>query len=65
LLFIIYINDLPPTLKTLSIPIILADDTSVIISGKNLDDLCMFSNKVLWQMSKWFSANKLSLKPLN
>jgi hypothetical protein len=32
LLFIIYINDLPPTISSLSEPVILADDTSVIIS---------------------------------
>jgi hypothetical protein len=38
LLFIIYINNLPPTIKTLAIPLIFADDTSVIISSKNLDE---------------------------
>jgi hypothetical protein len=36
LLFIIYINDLPPTINTLTEPIIFTDDTSVIISNKNL-----------------------------
>jgi hypothetical protein len=41
--------------------IIFADDTSVIISSKNLDDLCRVSNKVISQMSKLFSANKLPL----
>jgi hypothetical protein len=30
------------------------------ISNKNLDDFCILSNKVLSQISKWFSANKLS-----
>jgi hypothetical protein len=35
LLFIIYINDLPPTMNTLSELIILADDTSVIISSSD------------------------------
>jgi hypothetical protein len=60
-LLFIYIHDLPPTLRSTSIPIIIADNTSVIISGKNLNDSCMLSNHVLSQMSKWFSANKLSL----
>jgi hypothetical protein len=46
LLFIIYINDLPPTVNTLAIPIIFADDTSVIISSKNLDDFCRLANRV-------------------
>jgi hypothetical protein len=59
--FIIHIYDLPPTLNTSSIPIIFADDTSIIISSKNLDHFCILSNDVLSQMRKWFSANKLSL----
>jgi hypothetical protein len=61
LLFIININDLPPTINTLTEPIIFADDTSVIISNKNFDDFCATSNIVLSHMSKWFTANKLAL----
>jgi hypothetical protein len=40
---------------------IVADDTSVIIPSKHLDDFCMLSNRVLSLMSKWFAANKLAL----
>jgi hypothetical protein len=61
LLFITYINDLPPTINTLSVPIIFADDTNVIISSKNLVEFCMLSNRDLSHMSKWFTANKLVL----
>jgi hypothetical protein len=61
LLFIIYKNDLPPTINTSTIPIIFADDTSVIISSKNLDDFCILSKRVVSLMSKWFAANKLTL----
>jgi hypothetical protein len=61
LLFIIYINGLPPTINTLVIPIIFANVTSVIISSKNLDDFCMLSNRVISLISKWFAANKLTL----
>jgi hypothetical protein len=61
LLFITYINDLPPTINTLTIPIIFADDTSVTISSKNLDDFCMLSNRVLSLISRFFAANKLAL----
>jgi hypothetical protein len=57
LLFIIYINDLPPALNASSTPIIFADDTSVTISSKNLDDFCTLSNKVLSQMSKWLKTS--------
>jgi hypothetical protein len=59
LLFIIYINDLTPTISTLSEPIIFTDNTSVIISSKKL--MTSTSNIVLFQMSKWFSADKLAL----
>jgi hypothetical protein len=52
LLFIIYINDLAPTVNTLAIPIIFADDTSVIISSKNLNDFCKLANRVVSHMSK-------------
>jgi hypothetical protein len=61
LLFITYINDLPPTTSTLSERIIFSDDTSVTISSKKCDEFDT-SNIVLSQMSKLFSANKLALK---
>jgi hypothetical protein len=61
LLFIIYINDLPPTINALSEPILFTDDTSVIISSKNFDDFSTVSNTVLSHMSKWFTSNKLVL----
>jgi hypothetical protein len=47
LFFIIYINDLPPTINTLANPIIFADDTNVTISTKKFDDFCRISNIVL------------------
>jgi hypothetical protein len=61
LLFIIYINDLPPIINTLAVPIIFADDMSIIMSSKNLDDFCMLSNRVISLVSKWFAVNKLTL----
>jgi hypothetical protein len=61
LLFVIYINDLPPTINTLTEPISFTDDTNVIISSKNVDDFSTMSNTVLSHMSKWFSSNKLVL----
>jgi hypothetical protein len=45
----------------LSEPILVANDTSVIISGKNVDDFSTMSNTVLSRMSKWFTSNKLVL----
>jgi hypothetical protein len=63
LLFIIYINDLSPTIHTLSKPIIFDDDKRVIISTKMFDEFCRISNMVLCHVIKWFSANRLSLNP--
>jgi hypothetical protein len=40
LLFIAYINDLPPTINTLAKPTIFDDDTSVIISTKKFVAFC-------------------------
>jgi hypothetical protein len=59
--FIIYINDLPPTINTLSESILFANDTSVIISSSTFDDFSAISNTVLSHMSKWFTTNKLVL----
>jgi hypothetical protein len=61
LLFIIYINDLPLRINSLSEPILFADDTSVIISNRNFEDFCMISNAVFSSMIEWISANKLAL----
>jgi hypothetical protein len=61
LLFIIYINDLPPTTNTFSEPILFADDTSVLISSNNFDDFSTMSNTLLSHMNKWFTSNKLVL----
>jgi hypothetical protein len=56
-----YINDLSPTINTLSEPIIFAGDMNVIISNKNFDELCTMPNIVLFHMSKWFTAKKFAL----
>jgi hypothetical protein len=60
-LFIIYINDLPFRINSLSEPIIFADDTNIIISNRNFEDFCTISNSVLSCMIDWFAANKLVL----
>jgi hypothetical protein len=44
----------------LSGPIIIADNTSVIISGKNLYDFYLVSNIALPYMRKWFTTNKVA-----
>jgi hypothetical protein len=61
LLFVIYINDLPLRIDSLSEPILFADDISVIISNRDFEDVCTISNSGLSSMIEWFSANKLVL----
>jgi hypothetical protein len=56
LLFLICINDLPPTINTLA-ESIFADDTRVEISSKNFDDNFTISNTVLSHMSNMLVLN--------
>ena len=57
ILFIIYLNDIP----NLLICIIYADDTSLALSGKNVNDLIWLLNKELDLLYIWLQSNKLSL----
>ena len=60
LLFIIYVNDLPNCLaysKSLSF----ADDTTIILKDKNIDNLYKNANKELKNIDNWLIANKLFL----
>ena len=57
LLFIIYLNDLPCGLHQ----VIYADDTSVLLTAKNGDELKIKVNHTLYNMVGWFSANALDL----
>jgi hypothetical protein len=61
LLFLVYINDLPPRINSLAKPILFADDTSVIICNGNFRNFSATSNLVLSRMIEWFAANKLIL----
>jgi hypothetical protein len=61
LLFLVYINDLPLRINSLAEPILLADDTSVIISNGNFIEFSTTTNLVLACRIEWFSANKLVL----
>ena len=60
LLFLIYINDLPSAL-TKMIAIMFADDTNLVIRGKDLKELSKILNSELSSLSDYFCANKLKL----
>jgi mannose/fructose/N-acetylgalactosamine-specific phosphotransferase system component IID len=60
LLFIIYSNDLPLGINIYSQPVLFADDTNVLITADNLNDLQIRSASVLNHMREWFAVNGLS-----
>ena len=65
LLFILYINDLPKSLSPNHIPVLLADDTSIIISTQNRLTFKNELKETFANISNWFQANSFSLKKLN
>ena len=62
LLFLLYINDLPMAVPTKKIPILFADDTSIVITSPNTCELQKEISASLHQLTKWFQENSLSLK---
>ena len=60
LLFLIYINDMPYASKILDIHLF-ADDTSIFISNKNLEELETIVNSELVNISDGLISNKLTL----
>jgi hypothetical protein len=61
LLFIIYINDLPISVKHVAKAILFADDTSVIVTDKDHDSFKQKTNLALTTLNKWFYINQLVL----
>ena len=60
LLFLVYINDITNTSKTLKF-ILFADDTNIFYSHENLEILFNTLNTEIDNVSQWFICNKLSL----
>ena len=61
LLFNIYINDFQRTTNKLSQGIMLANDTSVLVTTSTYDELNHIYNSVLLHISKWFQVNQFVL----
>ena len=59
LLFLLYINDLPKIRNKTSVPIIFADDTSILFAHSNLIDFNKHIHIVFVTLNKWFKANQL------
>ena len=61
LLFLVYINDLPITIRKIAKSIIFADDTSIIITNDNKIDFRNTLHLTMIELSNWFRSNLLSL----
>jgi retron-type reverse transcriptase len=60
LLFLIYINDLCKTSDVLQF-CMYADDTAIMLAGRDIDDLINIMNAELYKVSTWLKMNKLSV----
>ena len=61
LLFLIFINDLPKFVRDKSVPILFADDTSILLSHSNPNGYNNNINTVFKILSDWFQQNLHSL----
>jgi hypothetical protein len=57
LLFLIYTNDLPNLIKTSSLPVLFADDTSILFAQSNLTELNNNMNSIFETVNDWFRVN--------
>ena len=62
LLFLLYINDMPKSLKYVT-PSMYADDTEIYASSKHCDELVANLNCDLDHVRKWMLQNKLQIHP--
>ena len=61
LLFLIYVNDLPKIINDNNIPILFADDTSIIVKSPTPDDFQTNMVKAFDSVNEWFKPNSLSI----
>jgi hypothetical protein len=60
ILFLVYVNDIANCVNHGKVRLF-ADDTNLFFSDKSVNQLQSHANEALDQLSKWFSANKLTL----
>jgi hypothetical protein len=61
LLFNMYINDFSLEISTVSEVIMFADDSSILCSAKDCNNLNSKLNVVFTHMSRWFQSNQFAL----
>ena len=58
-LFLVYINDLPKAVENKVLPILFADDTSILLTSPNNMQMQSDHNLVFEQLNKWFKSNQI------
>jgi len=61
LLFLIYINDLPKIINDIAIPILFADDTTILITSPNKSDFQRTVTIALNLLNEWSNTDLLSI----
>ena len=61
LLFLMYINDLPQTIKPLAEPVLFADDTSMIVKSTEPGEFLHSIQNNIINVDRWFKSNSLLL----
>ena len=61
LLFLIHVNDLPKTVNDRTVPILFADDTSIIVKSPNSRDFQTNMVTAFHCVNKWFKVNIFSI----
>ena len=61
LIFLVYINDLSKAVEHKALPILFADDTSILLTSPTNTQLQRDFNEIFTQLNKWFKLNLLSL----
>ena len=59
--FLIYVNNLPKTVNDKTVPILFADDTSIIVKSPNSKDFQTNMVTAFHCVNKWFKVNLLSI----
>jgi hypothetical protein len=60
-LFLLYIKDLPKIINDKAIPILFADDTSLLVASSSYRVLCINTNTVFKCINTWIEVNKLTI----
>jgi hypothetical protein len=60
ILFNVYINDFPCIINKISHTILFADDTNILVSSSDLNELDSKLNSIICCISKWFQNNQLN-----